>query len=64
MFSIMPGKEPLITYGGYQEEGKPADEQMFYSEIMNQIVAIKVSNNFHWQLPIKNVSIGDEFFRM
>jgi hypothetical protein len=35
MFSILPGKEPKITYGGYQEEGKPISEQKFYSETMN-----------------------------
>jgi hypothetical protein len=64
MFSILPGKEPKITYGGYQEEGKPAGEQKFYSEIMNSIVAINVAGSFHWQLPLRNVSIGEDFFRV
>lgn len=64
MFSILPGKEPKITYGGYQEEGRPTSEQKFYSETMNQIVAINVAGSFHWQLPVRNVSIGEDFFKL
>lgn len=64
MFSILPGKEPKITYGGYQEEGKPDNEQLFYSEVMNRIVAINVHGSFHWQLPVRNVTIGDDYFRL
>lgn len=26
LFSVLPGKEPKITFGGYQEEGLPAPE--------------------------------------
>ena len=64
MFAVLPGKEPKITYGGYQEEGKPIGEQHFYSEVMNKIVAINVQGSFHWSLPLRNISIGDDFFRL
>lgn len=64
MFSILPGKEPKITYGGYQEEGLGEQEQHFYSEVMNQIVALNVHGSFHWQVALRNMSIGDEFFRV
>ena len=63
MFSILPGKEPKITFGGYQEEGKPASEHKFYSEVMHQIVAIRVSGSFHWELPLRNVNVGTVNFK-
>jgi hypothetical protein len=59
LFSVLPGKSPKITFGTYQEEGLPAPEQKFYSEVMNQMVTIKISSGAGWSLPLKRISLGE-----
>jgi hypothetical protein len=65
MFSFLPAKkeeeEAKLTYGGYQEEGTASDEQFFYNEATNHIVAHQVLGSFHWEIPLKKVVIGDNF---
>ena len=65
MFSFLPAKkeddQAKLTYGGYQEEGLPAEQQFFYNEGANRIVAHQVSGSFHWEVPLKRVVIGDFF---
>lgn len=64
-FSFLPAKtdqdQAKITYGGYQQEGLPAEQQFFYNEAANQIIAHQVSGSFHWEVPLKRVMIGDNF---
>lgn len=65
MFSFLPAKkeedQAKLTYGGYQEEGLPAEQQFFYNEGANRIVAHQVSGSFHWEVPLKRVVIGEGF---
>jgi len=62
LYSVLPGKSPKITFGGYQEEGLPAPEQRFYSEVMHQMVTLKISGGSGWSLPLRNVNIGTTDF--
>ena len=65
MFSFLPAKkeeeEAKLTYGGYQEEGTPVEQQFFYNEAVNRLVCHQVSGSFHWEIPLKKVVIGDNF---
>lgn len=65
MFSILPAKkeedQAKLTYGGYQEEGLPPEQQYFYNEATNRIIAHQVSGSFHWEIPLKKVVIGENF---
>jgi hypothetical protein len=63
IFSVLPGKmnqNPKITFGGYQEEGLIAPEQRFYSEVMHEIVSMKISGGQGWSVPLRNVNIGEK----
>lgn len=68
-FAILPGSitedhSPKITFGGYQkEEITLPDNQLFYKEDLNTIVAHRVSGSFHWELDIMNLFIGESNFR-
>lgn len=63
MFTILPGKNPKITFGGYQEEGTSKPGQLFYQEYMHQIVALSITGSGGgWSLPIRNVNIGENDF--
>lgn len=62
LFAVFPGKDPKITFGSYQEEGLPAPDQRFYSEVMHEMVTIKISGGPGWSLPLKNVNIGKDNF--
>jgi hypothetical protein len=70
MFSILPqGSEeknqlPKITFGGYQREQITLEEQQyFYKENLNTIVAHRVSGSFHWELDVNTVKIGEYSMR-
>jgi len=62
LFSVLPGKSPKITFGGYQEEGLPAPQQRFYSEVMHEMIALKTAGSSGWSLPLRNVNIGSTDF--
>lgn len=53
-------QNPKITFGGYQEEGLIAPEQRFYSEVMHEIVSMKISGGQGWSVPLRNVNIGEK----
>ena len=59
----MPGKDPKITFGGYQKEGLAVEDQKFYSELLHPITAIRIGGSFHWEVPLIAVNIGGTFFR-
>ena len=63
VFSISPGKEPKITFGGYQPEGLETTEQKFYSELLHPITALRIGGSFHWEVPIIAINVGGVFFR-
>ena len=45
-----------MTYGGFQqEEITPVENQYFYKENLNTIVAHRVSGSFHWELDVNKV---------
>ena len=68
--SILPqGNEekkelPKITYGGYQkEEITPIENQYFYKENLNTILAHRVSGSFHWELDVNRVQLGEYYIK-
>lgn len=60
LFSVFPGQNAKITFGGYQEEGLIAPEQRFYSEVMHEMVSLKISGGQGWSVPLRNVNIGEK----
>jgi hypothetical protein len=65
-FSILPGtteKEPKISFGGYQEDGTPEDEQRYFNATTNSIIAHRASGSFHWELDLTSVGVGGTSFR-
>ena len=51
-----------MILGNYQEEGRDQKGQYFYDEYTNEIIALRISGSFHWEIPINNFKVGNSTY--